>query len=468
MEKSLRDYQEPHFQRLLVSLSKYGAALDASDTGTGKTYVALAICKKLGVIPLVIGPKTARAGWEKASALLGVDLEFVNYEKLKGKRQKVLLHEKRARLEDGSVIVFKGPFIEKLANTEWGREVKIGKGSRWVWHNDYGLIIFDEAHRCGGATSLNSKLMIAAKRQAEMTMALSATAADDPRQMKALGYLLGLHGLSKKEPPSRLNYMSWLMRHGCTPGTFGGFDFSSNSEKQKKAFARLHNEIFPSRGSRMRKAEIPGFPETIIDVKLLTDETGKAKKITEELHGLDGEKSPDLASIIHCRQQLEILKIPHFLDLAEDFALTSKIATFVNFTDPLFQLVEALKKKFGNDRVGYISGTQTGKQGEAERWRYLELFQANKLEALVCNAQAGGESANMHDPTGQVERTALISPCESGRQYKQILGRVHRDGGARSMQLTTFFKDTYEEDVADRLVQKNFNLDLLNDADLLI
>jgi hypothetical protein len=299
-------------------------------------------------------------------------------------------------------------------------------------------------------------------------MALSATAADDPRQMKALGYLLGLHGLGKKEPPSRLNYMSWLMRHGCAPGTFGGFDFSSDSEKQKKAFARLHHEIFPSRGSRMRKAEIPGFPETIIDVKLLTDETGKAKKITEELHGWNGEKSPDLASIVHCRQQLEILKIPHFIDLAEDFALTSKIAIFVNFTDPLFQLVEALKKKFGNDRVGYISGTQTGKQGEAERWGYLELFQANKLEALVCNAQAGGESANMHDPTGQVERTALISPCESGRQYKQILGRVHRDGGARSMQLTTFFKDTYEEGVADRLVQKNFNLDLLNDADLLV
>jgi len=308
--------------------------------------------------------------------------------------------------------------------------------------------------------------MIAAKRQAQYVLALSATAADDPRSMKALGYLLDLHGLSRKTPPSRLNYMSWLLRHGCTPGTFGGFDFSTDKMKQRKAFERLHHEIFSTCGARMRKAEIPGFPQTVIDIKLLTDETGKAKKLTDELH--DANQASALESVIRCRLALEKLMVPHLVDLAEDYAQDSKVVCFVNFTEPLEELFEALRRKFGRDQVGYISGAQAGKKGEAERTRYLDLFQSNRLAALVCNIQAGGESANMHDPTGQVERTALITPCESGRKFKQVLGRVNRDGGARSLQLLTYFAGTQQEIVADRLTQKAFNIDVLNDGDFAV
>lgn len=446
----LRDYQIIHCQRLLSSLQRTGAALDASDTGTGKTYVALTICRELGIIPFVVGPKSARAGWEKASQIVGVDIEYVNYEKLRGRR---------VTAPDGTRLP---------AESEWTKEVPWGKGSFLRWKNSYAVVIFDECHRCGGATSLNSKLMIAAKRQSQLVLALSATAADDPRQMKALGYTLGLHNLSKKGSRTCPDYMSWLLRHGCSPGTFGGFDFTTNSERQQKAFRRLNTEIFPHHGSRMRKAEIPGFPQTTVDVLLLDDETGKAAEAAEELHNLDQDKPSSLEDVLRCRQELELLKVPCFVDLAEDYALTSKVVIFVNFTESLVQLFEALKKKFGDDQVGVISGAQTGVAGETQRFRYLELFQQNRLTALVCNIQAGGESANMHDPTGQVERTALISPCESGRQFKQVLGRVHRDGGARSLQLVTYFRGTHEETVADRLRQKGMNIDLLNDADFFI
>jgi superfamily II DNA or RNA helicase len=473
----LRSYQEPHYVRLLSILQKNGAALDASDTGTGKTVVALFICKALGVVPLVIGPKTSRAGWEHLGKLVGVDMEFVNYEKLRGRRAVDPVAQaayETARQKWNADFDAAGWPLEfrpepqpprAVATTNWVEEVPWGQGSFIRWKNAYALIIFDEAHRCGGATSLNSKLLIAAKRQAQFVLALSATAADDPRQMKALGFALGLHGLSKKAPPSRLNYMSWLMRHGCTPGTFGGFDFSADREKQKKAFERLHGEIFPLHGARIRKAEIPDFPKTVLDIKLLTDDTGKAKKLASALHDANGASA--LEDTIKCRLGLEKLKVPHLVDLASDYAQTSKVVIFVNFTEPLHMLFDGLRKVFGNDKVGYISGEQAGKKGETERFRYLEQFQANQLDALVCNIQAGGESANMHDPTGQIERTTFISPCESGRQFKQVTGRVNRDGGASSLQFSTYFADTYEETVAERLAQKSFNLDVLNDSDFL-
>jgi len=330
--------------------------------------------------------------------------------------------------------------------------------------------LVSNCHRCGGATSLNSKLLIAAKRQAKYVLALSATAADDPRQMKALGYALDLHGLSKKVagriPRGRPDFISWLLRHGCSPGVFGGFDFAKEEGRQKVAFAKLHHEVFPEHGGRMRKAEIPGFPKTQIDIKLLTDDTGKAAKLTEELHAANADGAP-LTDTMTLRLKLENLMVPDLLDLVDDYAAASKVVIFVSFTEPLEDLYDILRQKFGVDQVGYISGRQVGKGGEAQRNRFLDLFQANKLTALVCNVQAGGESCNMHDPTGQVERTTLITPCESGRQYRQVLGRVNRDGGAFSLQLLTYFANTYQEAVADRLAQKGFNLDLLNDGDFL-
>jgi Mimiviridae putative ATP-dependent RNA helicase len=441
---SLRDYQIPHAKKICASLVHRGYALDASDTGTGKTYVALACCKALGVVPLVVGPKAARGGWEFAAEQWETGVEFVGYEKLRGRRTKD---------EAG----FPG-----VAESEWLIEKPWGKGSFLAWKQPPTMVIFDEVHRCSGNTSLNSKALIAAKRQAKYVYALSATAAEDPRQMKALGYALGLHGLSKRTP-AQPDFIGWMLRHGCTPGWAGGFDFTRETAKGEKAFKLMHHEIFNSgRGARMRKSEIPGFPQTTIDIKMLMPEN-QAVEAAAELHALN--KRPDsLEEAVHVRQALEELKVPALIGLAADYALTSKVVIFVNYTATLLRLRRELPAVLPNGTVDVIWGQQT----DAERRTAIADFQANKLDALVVNAQAGGEALSAHDPTGQVERTALICPMDSGRRYKQVLGRVHRDGGARSQQYLVFFKDTWESKVAQRMQDKALNIDLLNDGDFLV
>lgn len=442
----LRDYQVSHCEKVFSSLAKRKYALDASDTGTGKTYVALECCRRLGVVPLVIGPKSSRAGWEAAAEIAEHDIEFVGYEKLRGQRK------------GGN------EFKSGLIDSEWLEEKRYGKGSLLRWKQPPCMTIFDEVHRCSGSTSLNSKALIAAKRQAEFVLTLSATAADDPRQMKALGFALGLHGLSKKLP-GRPDYTGWLLRHGCTPGWAGGFEFTHNTAKGEKAFEQMHTEIFGTgKGARMRKAEIPGFPQTSIDTMLLTATDG-ATEVAEELHRINQMGHSSLAEAVACRQHLEELKVPFLIDLAADYALTSKVVIFVNFTATLQRLLRDLPSALpGDGLVGFISGQQSDRQRAAT----LADFQANKLDVLICNVQAASESANMHDPTGQVERTALICPVDSGRRYIQLQGRVNRDGGARSQQFVVLFKGTYEEKVGKRMKQKGMNIELLNDAELLV
>jgi superfamily II DNA or RNA helicase len=435
----LRDYQVPHYGKFLLSLQKRRYVFDGSETGTGKTYVALEACKALDVVPLVVGPKAAQGGWEAASETVGVPLEFIGYEKLRGKRKG------------------KTEFDVGLVDSEYLIERPMGKGSQINWKQIPDTVIFDEVHRCSGQTSLASKALIAAKRQANRIIALSASAADDPRQMKALGYALDLHGLSRKAF-NKTDYIGWLLRHGCTPGWAGGFDFTRNSEKGEKAFRLLHQEIFGcGKGVRMEKNLIPSFPRTTIDVKLFTADN-KAVELASELHEINRRGHAGLAESISARQALEILKIPFLVDAAKDFVLTSKVVFFVNFSKTLKHLQKELPG----------AGVVWGEQSDAERRKVIQDFQSNHLDFLICNIQAGGESVNLHDPTGKLERTALISPCDSGRRYTQVLGRVHREGGAFSQQYVCFFAGTYEAAVAKRMRAKACNLTLLNDGELTV
>ena len=57
MEKLL-SYQVPHVYQLYECLQKNQCILDASDTGTGKTYTTIMLCKLLNLNPMIICTKS--------------------------------------------------------------------------------------------------------------------------------------------------------------------------------------------------------------------------------------------------------------------------------------------------------------------------------------------------------------------------------------------------------------------------
>ena len=52
IQDNLLDYQILHVQNLIGALNNNNIAIDTSDTGCGKTYCALAICKQLNLEPI--------------------------------------------------------------------------------------------------------------------------------------------------------------------------------------------------------------------------------------------------------------------------------------------------------------------------------------------------------------------------------------------------------------------------------
>ena len=342
---------------------------------------------------------------------------------------------------------------------------KHGTYFEWLLPAD-ALIVFDECQKCKGLKSLNSGLLIAARRQHFRILLCSATAASNPLEMKALGFALGLHALC--------DFYTWARRHGVVDGFFG---LQFNGEPD--ALKRIHESIFPHKGSRMTIANIPSFPATMIEATPI--ETGKAKSIQRVYdnlkrqmkeaqrhddrhtlhslaHNLNARSVTALTIQLRARQEIELLKADAMVAMAKDAVEEGmSVVLLVNFDATIEHLAAALN---AHDSI------LRGGQSPTERQRVIDRFQANECPVVIANMQAGGVGVSLHDPKGIRPRLSLISPSFSAQDLRQALGRVHRAGGAASVQKILFAADTVEEYTADICASKLANIDLLNDGDL--
>ena len=100
----------------------------------------------------------------------------------------------------------------------------------------------------------------------------------------------------------------------------------------------------------------------------------------------------------------------------------------------------------------------------AERDRNHAAFQANRHRVCIANGAAGGVGISLHDIHGTHPRSAFHLPGEDTRVMKQLLGRVWRQGGTKSIQRILYAAGTVEELMADRMDERLRNLDLFNDG----
>ncbi len=431
---TLLDYQKDHaesIERALLSPNR--VALDASDPGTGKTYIGCEVAARLGIPTIILTPKATVPSWEKVCKLAEIKpLLVTNYENIR-----------RGKLDI-------------CRKTDTGYE----------WHVPHEtLIIFDECQKCKGRDSLNARLLIGARARHCRILLCSATAASNPLEMRALGFALGLHNL--------YNYWYWAKRNGVREGFFG-MEFSGDEE----CLRQLHNAIFPLRGSRLRIADIPDFPETIIEPAIV--ETGKAKAIQDEYDNLkyelrkaereaDGNKLDEIAEalgskkashltlVLRARQAIELHKVPAMVEMTKTAIEEGQsVVLLVNFTETICALAAKLN----------CSDIICGGQSAEERQSVIDRFQRNEIPVVIANIQAGGVGVSLHDPSGQRPRLSIISPTFSAADLRQALGRVHRAGGAASIQKICFAAGTCEEHTAQVCASKLAHIDLLNDGDM--
>jgi superfamily II DNA or RNA helicase len=468
-------YQVAAAKDLLGVLASRRAALDGSDTGTGKTYVAAAVCAALEKPTLAVVPKIACTSWELAAAHCGTELDILGWEKVRTGRTPFGWWDHPAENIPTRKLCLNclevNPESDVCRINTDGHSFKIlprkHNYGKFNWHPNLELLIFDEIHRGNAQKSLNAEMVVAAKRQDIITLALSATPAVSPLHFKALGYLLGMHGLSGDG-----GFIRWAAHYGARyDQRFGGYVWKQTPEVQRKQMKQLNALIFPARGVRVKTTDIPDFPDRKIIADLL--DLGSEKKIEKlydqmreamlTLHKIKaGDVDPEnpLTKLLRARQEVELLKVPAMIEMAGDYkAKGYAVAIFVNYTATLQELRKRLKCDC------YIDGTQTKK---GERQAHIDRFQSNESLQIIVQNQAGGVACSLQDVNGDFPCVGLVMPSVSAIIMRQIFGRLHRQlGKSTALYRVIFAAGTKEVDIHKKLSASLNNIDALMDDDLL-
>lgn len=447
----LLSYQVAHTLQLIECLKLKNRVLDASDTGTGKTYCAIAVASILNLQPFIICPKSVISSWigvlnEFSCPYIGIS----NYEALKNNSYY------DGFKSNGELDPIHCPFMNielEVVNKDEKdpKKIKYSKKFKFQFPPNT-LIIFDEAHRCKNYGSQTSNLLMAIIQNNIKIMLLSATITDKINCFKPFGCVFNFY--SKPE-----DFKQWITKHkGYEKDKYNSW------ELDKVKLDIIHKNVFPRFGSRLKIAELGNlFPQNnIIADSYYLDNHLEVDKIYKEINQeiLDiknlEDKSERLAKLLRARMRIEMLKVPIYMDLAQE-GLDSdySVVIFVNFSATLEYICHHMKTSC------VIRGGQTIE----ERQKNIDDFQANREKIIVVMIQAGGVGVSLHDLHGKHPRMSIISPTWSGQDLKQVLGRIHRAGSKTpAIQKIVFVKDTEEENICGLIKKKLTNIQAINDG----
>ena len=439
----LLPYQPAAVSHLVQSVIDNGSAADGSDTGIGKTYQALAVCRELNLHPFIVCRKAGFPGWKKACRYMDVQpLAIINWELLR--TAKIAL--KRADGTQYPVLIRKKRAYRAGYDYSW--TIPVGT-----------LLIFDEAHLGFNEDSQNYALWVASAGRASLS--LSATFADRPSRLKGLFQVL--HIKTAEE------FDTWLLEQGHFTNQYNTLESLTVLSDMKI----INKILYPKYGYRV-SYEDPAvkayFPERVIQTEvvdigsnLVTEQNRAYSEMMVKAARLKmlGKQAELLVADLRYRQHAELLKVKTLVEMTQEYLYEGmSVVVFVNFRETLRYLAELLQTK------SLIFGDQ--ERYGINREQVMEDFQANRERVVLCMVDAGGQSLDLHDLEGGFRRISLICPTYNPVALQQVLGRTYR-AGSKSIPIMklVYAAGTVEEKVSETVNRKLDNIAALNDGDLM-
>lgn len=452
---SLYEYQRPHAERVATLLGTHGRVLDASDTGTGKTFCALAVCRMLDLRPLIVCPKSVLTAWQDAARQMGMCnptqpciLGLANYEMLSNVNWLALDAA-------GAFQKMPCPHLSRRTGVMRPHPSNAPSGdttATYMWRDlpADALLVFDEVHRCKNPRIVASVLLYTAAETDARILMLSATAADTPAAFENVGFALRLY-------PSMPHASNWIRTTDRANSPRGA------------AMVGVHHKLFgdnPGHAARMRIKDLgarfpqnqvlaqaynmPGAEDIQQQYAIIAEEVARLRRNEDNCQCV-------LARIVYARMRIEQLKVPFIVDMARELLQEQcAVAIFVNFNNSL----DVIARELGTRAVVH------GRQTREERDAAIADFQADRARAIVLNMRSGGVGISLHDTRGAFPRVTLVCPSWSAQDVVQALGRCHRAGGRTPVrQRVLFCADTVEESLCANMRAKLENIGGLNDGD---
>jgi hypothetical protein len=430
--QGLLPFQVPAVHALCNALTNHGSAADGSDTGIGKTFHALGVCRNMIVRPAVVCRKAGVAGWLRACKQMGVEPLFVtNWENAKNGQFQ---------------------FAERTAR---------GNSWRYRWKLPGGVIlIFDEAHMGAVDGTQNNLLWLASKNIPSLS--LSATFSDRAVRLRSLLWILGAVS-------GRADFDRWLTLRGHFVNQYNALE----SLDDMSDLLEINRVLYPRHGARLSYADPEVkryFPDAVYQTEIISlsrQETERQNTLYHELIGKVeyyralGKQAEALTADLRYRQATELLKAPTVAEMARNYVGQGlSVLVFVNFRETLAWFMKTFDTRMA------IFGDQ--ERFNIDREMVIDKFQKNEARLIFLMEQAGGQSISLHDLDGRHPRISLIFPTYDPIVLQQLLGRTYR-ANVRSTPVMklVYAAGTVEEKVADNVSRKLRNISALNNGDLM-
>lgn len=429
----LLPFQIPLAARVEASLRERRFHLLATCTGSGKSFIAAEVARRLQQPLLVICPKAAVTQTRRCAEAMGAGdllLDVINPAKLVSAR-----------------------------GCAWYT-------SKGLWKiPERTLVWFDEIHR--GASGMDSKTTLAVaqlKAYGSSLLALSATAACDPLHLRALGYWSGLFRFSKPD------YLRWCRERGCFKLSLDGrtaWKFVSNPERSAGIMRGIRNDFGDSLSS-LGPEDIPGFPEEVLEFCLIDLDSGERREINDAYRAMSLRMK---ARGVNARAENTRERERIEFTLARALAGKASDSVEDGLSPVVFWNFTSARERFENEleRLGHRDLCRIyGGQGDTERQRGVDAFNANSVHIASVMTEAGGAALSLHDALHQRQRTSYIVPSFNAASVLQALGRIRRCHGTAVVQRFVIAAGTVMERVLSSMQRKIGNIRALNDEDLTV
>lgn len=431
-------WQLPLIDSAVASMQKDRLFISGFPTGSGKTVISLSAAKIIGGPHLVIAPKVALTQWRRMAEALDMAEQII------------------------------GVVNPERISSPRGCEFYT-RDRKWILPPNT-TVIWDEPHR--GASGIKSHTAVALaelKAFAPRLHAMSATLADTPLKLRALGWWAGLHNFNDS------SFYDWCRKHGCSNVDIGWgrgaagrsvFKFTTSAVKARQHMLDIRRE-FGTRFMSLKPCDIPDFPTQTLAVKLVDlDKRGREEVDSAYAEMSDRMKktaTSDMAELGRERERIEFVMAEPLAEIVAAHVEDGMSAVvFWNFTEPRLRF-EAALNTLGISEITSVYGGQSDDVRQAG----IDRFQDNKVHVASVMTKAGGASLSLHDVKKERPRVSYMCPAYEADLIKQCLGRIRRCEGTHAAQYFVIAARTIQEKVAKSMERKLGNIDTLNDGDLL-
>jgi len=527
--EQLLPFQYPHFYQLEETMKVQRCCLDASDTGTGKTYVAIALAKKLSLNPFIICPKSVIPNWVSVTKLFGVQLfGIANYEMLKGCKYYNQNLEKMDCQYMEKVGVTKQTFEGKKSNDELKKsndelkksndELKKSNDQSKKSNNDPHVSIEEfinswgdervridssNTHRYKEAHEMASPMPTDKKGTSNEDFVFNLphdclVIFDEAHRCKNYRSITSRLLLSICKDRCKILLLSATIsdKIECFKPfgvVFGFYDnvnkfkmwIRKNKEARKIYYQNkkkkdnidmsddevtldlIHTKIFPQFGSRMRIKDLGDmFPSNQV---LSQSYMSANQEEIQKQYQIVQEAFKDLKD--KEKRSAALGKLIRARMKIEMFKVPIMLDVVEEAMDSGYSIAIFVNYRDTMSYLAHYFNTDCliyGDQSMEDRQDSIDKFQSNRSRIIIAIIQAGGVGISLHDIHGGHPRMSVISPTWSGQDMQQVLGRIHRAGSkSPALQRIVYCSGTYEERICELIQKKLTNITAINDMDLI-